>query len=353
MKQSPLSTNTPLEAPFPHAPRVVDRSFLNFSSGDGQELSLAALWARKYVKGLAAREIPVEQAKSLTELTGKDGRSHTASKILQNLSLASALAWSLTEALLSNEIARHEIDPSLINPWEIAADAHRLYQLAFQAYADGITPQRLSVVVGHEFGQVRQKYTAVEPRLIGFVSMQVHYTGQKVLERLSLLERSLVSPYLKVMDDHMYMPLREAYEAAASHVPDSPALMAVQHLLPISTAIAQSVCEQVRRLHPGYQSYSGSLNSVTVLTSSIRDVEMFQVYLCLCALEDSIHSVQRELFPLCVMLYPSLRVRWSLVQDMLRVLSWEMHDQLNASDLAIFLPYLNIFTEMFAPDVFS
>jgi hypothetical protein len=155
------------------------------------------------------------------------------------------------------------------------------------------------------------------------------------------------------MDDHMYMPLQAAYEAAANHPLDSPALSAVQHLLPFSSKIAVSVCNQVCRLHPSYASYSGSLSNPTVKTASIRDVEMFQVYLCLCVLEDDIRSVQQELFPLCVMLYPRLKVSWRLVQDMLKTMGWDMHDRLPANEMATFLPYLRTLTEMFSSDVFQ
>jgi hypothetical protein len=209
------------------------------------------------------------------------------------------------------------------------------------------------VIVGKDFGQVRQKYTSVDRRAIGFVSMQFHYTGQKLLEWLSPTERILWTPYLKVMDDHMYMPLQAAYEAAANHPYDSPALSAVQNLLPVSSRIAISVCQQVARLHPTYQTYSGRLDSITVKTASIRDVEMFQVYLCLCVLEDDIRSVQQELFPLCVMLYPRLKVSWRLVQDMLKTMGWDMHDRLPAENMATFLPYLRTLTEMFSCDVFK
>ncbi|HEY9805661.1 MAG TPA: hypothetical protein V6D04_03785, partial [Candidatus Obscuribacterales bacterium] len=128
---------------------------------------------------------------------------------------------------------------------------------------------------------------------------------------------------------------------------------AVQALLPVSTKIAHAVCNQVGRSHPGYESYSGLLNSAPVRISSIRDVEMFQVYLCLCILEDSIRSVQQELFPLCVMLYPRLNVSWKLVQDMLQTLGWEMHDRLAPDHLALFLPYLRTLTEMFSVEVFQ
>ena len=317
--------------------------------------TLAVLWARKYYLSVASgQERGQPQPKqNLTETTSIESKKKTANKLMQKLNLASAKAWSLTESLLGEEIQRQDINPELINPLEIATDTRELFQKALDAYASGIPPQRLSVMVGRNCGLVRQKYTSVDPRAIGFVSMQFHYTGQKLLEWLTLDEQKVFAPYLKVMDDHMYMPLQAAYEAAAQHDEDSPLLLAVQHLLPLSTKIACEVCQSVSRQHPNYQSYSGALTAETVKISSIRDVEMFQVYLCLCVLDRTIYSVQQQLFPLCVMLYPCLKVSWTLVQEMLLFMSWEIQERLPLQDVPIFHPYLRIFSEMFSQEVFQ
>jgi hypothetical protein len=53
------------------------------------------------------------------------------------------------------------------------------------------------------------------------------------------------------------------------------------------------------------------------------------------------------------MLYPRLRVSWGLVQEMLKIIGWEMYNSLSAEDMAIFLPYLRILTEMFSVEVFE
>ncbi|HAG85240.1 MAG TPA: hypothetical protein DCL61_29850 [Cyanobacteria bacterium UBA12227] len=327
----------------------------NPPSSQSKAHSLAVLWARKYYVSVTAKEdepFSNEIPENLKEVTSTLGRERTAEKLMQKLNWASAQAWSLTETLLSDEIRRHGIDPELVNPMEIAADTRHLFQKTLDAYAKRATPRRLSVIVGKEFGQVRHKYTSVDRRAIGFVSMQFHYTGQKLLQWITPAEQKLWTPYLKVMDDHMYMPLQAAYEAAGNHPYNSPALHAVQRLLPVSTKIAVSVCQQVSRLNPNYETYSGPLTDLTIKTASIRDVEMFQVYLCLCVLEEDIRAVQRELFPLCVMLYPRLRVSWGLVQDMLKTMGWEMYNRLPAEDMAVFLPYLRMLTDMFSGEVF-
>lgn len=281
------------------------------------------------------------------------GRQQTVQSLSQNLSLASAQAWSKTEALLAGEIQRHQINSQLIDPWRIAADSHQLFQQCLEGYRDRVTPARLSVSLAGALGSMRQKYTAEDPRALGFVSMQFHYTGVMLLEQLSPIEQALITPYLKMMDDHLYMPLQSAYQAAADYELNDPSLLAVQQLLLASTPIAHQVCDQVCRQRPNYISHSGELSSPTVRISSLRDVEMFQVYLCLCVLEQNIRSVQQELFPLCVMLYPRLQVRWELVQEMLRSLGWEILDRLSAEHTAIFVPYLKAFSEMFAIEVFQ
>jgi hypothetical protein len=317
--------------------------------------TLAAAWARKYIVSVTSDydEAQVKKVDRLSDYASPEGRQYTTETLMQSLKLASAQAWSMTEKLLSVEILRHGIDSDLLDPWQIAADSHRLFEKALLAYGDRLTAQRLSVVIGDDCGRLRQKYTAEDPRTIGFVSMQFHHTGKILLDQLSPAEHLLFSPYLKVMDDHMYMPLRDAYQAAANHDSGSPELLAVQNLLPISSRIAHRVCDQIRRLNPGYQTHSGSLNSSDVRTSSLRDVEMFQVYLCLCALEGNVSSVQRQLFPLCVMLYPRLKVKWPMVQDMLQVMGWELYGQLSAADMTVLIPYLRTLTEMFSTDVFQ
>lgn len=323
-------------------------------SSNSNAQTLAALWAKKYytaVTGSVETE-QLKKAQTLKEVTSKEGRSRTAKKLLQNLNLASAQAWTATETLLSEEMRRHGINRDSIAPLEIAKDTRHLFQKALSAYSLRATPRHLSVILGKDFGRVRQKYTAVEPRAIAFVGMQFHNTGQSLLQWLSTTEQGLWMPYLKVMDDHMYMPLRDAYAAAANHELDSPAVAAVQHLLPITSKVASKVCSEICRLHPNYRSYNGALTHINVRTSSIRDVEMFQVYLCLCVLEGNVRSVQQELFPLCVMLYPRLQVSWELVQDMLKVMGWAMKLYLKYEDMIIFSPYLGTFSEMFSSEVF-
>jgi Phycobilisome protein len=316
--------------------------------------SLATVWAKRYVVAVSQPdENPTDLVHTLEGYDSAQGRQHTEEKLLRVLRLASAQAWAQTEVLLTEEIYQHGIKPELINPWEIAANSHQVFEKAIQAYGQGTSAQHISLMIGNDCGKLRQKYCQDDARVIGFVSMQFHYTGQMLLEQLDPVEHLLFAPYLKVMDDHLYMPLRDAYLAAAEYDVDSETLRAVQRLLAVSTRIARKVYKRVKSRHPGYHSHSGSLGSAAVRVSSIRDIEMFQVYLCLCLLEGNIRSVQEQLFPLCVMLYPRLNVSWDLVQEMLETMGWEMHKRLLPGDMMQFLPYLRTLSHMFSREVFE
>jgi Phycobilisome protein len=345
--------------------------------------SLAQQWAKKYLQSLEVdtKEQESSEQSDLSEISSPAGRERTAKKIKDSLRSVSATAWNKTEALLSTQVKQHHIDSNFINPWDIAADSFKIYEKALDVYtqpaalrqislvtrvaeesnlldeqallvyAEQVAPNQLATVIGADIGALRRKYTNPDSRVIGYVSMQFHYTSQMLMESLEPLERSLIGAYFKVIDDHLYMPLQRVYEAAARHNYNSPVMSAVQQLLPVSTQIAKNICQRVIELFPAYTSMTGFLSDPVVQTSSIRDVEMFQVYLWVCAFEESIAAIQEELFPLCVMLYPKLEVQWELVRQMLHLLRHEISDRLTPQQANTLMPYFQALSQMFSSEL--
>lgn len=313
-------------------------------SGDNVSV-LAQQWAKKYIRKLDA---PTEQVKDITEAP-----SAIAKDLTLSLRTASSQAWQRTEKFLGEEVKRHDLDPDLIDPWEISKDIHDIYKRTLAKYGESIPPVRLATLIGAEVGRVRRKYTAVDPRVIAFVSMQFHSTGEILLQQQSAEVQNTLRSYFKVIDDHLYMPLHRAYAAAAEHAYDSPTLKLVQQLLPSSTDMAQSICQRVVELYPRHRCHSGLLSHPTVKISSIRDVEMFQIYLWVCLLENSLEALQQELFPLCVMLYPVLNVSWELVQQLVHLLGKEIQQRIQPEEAKVLLPYYLALREMFSPQVFA
>lgn len=80
---------------------------------------------------------------------------------------------------------------------------------------------------------------------------------------------------------------------------------------------------------------------------------MFQIYLWVCLLEQSLEALQRELFPLCLMLYPSLNVTWELVFQMVHLLGKEIQTRAAGYDTSVLTPYYLSLREMFDPKIFQ
>ena len=310
-------------------------------------VNLSKVWAERYIRTVSQ---PPPQPEIKTEA---DQRYAVSQTLAQRLRSVSAQAWNKTENLLSDEVIRHQIDPDSIDPWAIAGDVYEIYDLAFEGYAQGLVPERFAVNVAPKLGLIRAKFTAEDPRVIGFVSMQFHYTGQLLLELVDTAHQDVLGHYFKAIDDHLYMPLQRAYDAAASYPYGSNELNTIHRLLPQSSAIAKRVVTRVTQAFPAHQCYSGPLNSATVKLSSTRDAEMFQTYIWVCLLEKNISVVQQELFPLCVMLYPTFNVKWDIVRYMLTLLEREFAGLLKPEEFAPCSSYLDSLKMMFSPDVFT
>jgi len=361
-------------------PTLIDSLAQDLNSNTHNSVpSLANIWAKKYIQNLqveAPKQKLDDESNNLAEILSPARRTTTATNLLQSLRFSSAQAWAKTESLLIGQLQSHGISPDLIDPWQIATDSRDLLDQALKVYtANGEnrlvefdvfghgqsfkletysqlpTVGQLSVAIAPSVGKIRKKYTSEDPRTLGFVSMQFHYSGQMLLKSLQPLEQLVVNSYFKVIDDHLYMPLQRAYEAAANLDYEDASLQAVRQLLPLTSEIARQISQKTLRMYADYQCHSGVLSSPQVRISSVRDIEMFQVYLCLCVLEGSVASIQQELFPLCVMLYPPLKVSWELVRTLLRLLNQALYSYLDEQYMRIFAPYLTALSEMFGDDV--
>jgi Phycobilisome protein len=279
-------------------------------------------------------------------------RAGMAKKMLESLRSVSAQSWIKTENLLSKILVEHGVNTDLIDPWQISGGIHQVYKLAIEAYAEQQSPYRIVNKISPVLGQVRTSVTEIDPRVIGFVAMQYHYTGIQLMELLPDSEQENFGSYVKILDDHLYMPLQRAYQAAGNHPSDAMALQSVRTLMPAMTRIAERVVDRVNQLYPRYRSHSGFLTDPTIRTSSIRDVEMFQVYMWVCLLEGNLHALETELFPLCVMIYPRLNVSWELVSQMTHLLRKEVATYLSPEQAKYCEPFYEILRRIFSAEVF-
>lgn len=319
------------------------------------ESSLAQQWAKKYVRSLTEQPVETQDSQvhpSTSIHRRRSVRERAADRLLDSLREISIRAWSQTEELLAEEIKRHQLDRRLVNPWEISQDAFKIFEKALEICMQPSGLQSIPAMLGPDIGKVRKKYTSEDPRVMAFVSMQFHFTGFLLQGQLNPFEQSLMGNCFKIIDDHLYMPLHRAYEAAAQHPANSLPLKLVQTLLPKSGETAAQVVDRVAELYANYVTYSGLLSSPMVRVSSQRDVEMFQIYLWVSVLEQNFSIIQEELFPLCLMLYPRLKVHWELVRQMLHLLGKAASRELDPTLFRLYSPYLYALQDMFSPTTF-
>jgi len=311
---------------------------------------LIKLWTARYLPDLSLLpdrkgDFPTVE---LAETASQEGRIKTSVKVRRSLQLNCDLAGLETHALFSYV-------PNVIN----LSDARRIAQSVGQVYEKMLNiyqrqqspsyylrfmetssllfrklalPALMLPVIQQLAEEIDpillhlqdQHVSSADPRAIGFITTNFHLSAQMLMKQLTLCEQTLLNPYLKFVEEQVCIPWQRLCASAASHAPHSPDLALVEHLLEMSYAIAQSVYDRGLQSYPHHRSRRGTLHERTIAISTLRDLNMFQGYLCLCILEGNMNAVEQELLPLCVAVFPSIEVQWELVEDMLQWLEMEL-----------------------------
>lgn len=326
-------------------------------SVDEQVITLEAIqWAEQSYANLTAENSHRSTTIALKELeidiqAFDPDRARLVAQLMQILNLISTRAWHQMETLLGGDLqhslfARNQVSYSLL-----IEEINNLYHHALEAFAEYEHPSCLSVSIGKKIMLLRQKYTQLNPLFLAVLGMQLHYTGKMLMEWMAISQRRIFFFYFKALEDYFCIPRGQVYALLADSSPHSQPLMAVKNLMSLSTVIADQVYQQINHLHPQYPRWAGCFNNSLSLNSSTRDIELFQVYLCWCALEHSLHPIQEELFPVCVMLYPRLQMNWKFVQNTLACLEQELENHLSPENFSIFYPYVQFLHEIFSDQV--
>jgi hypothetical protein len=193
-----------------------------------------------------------------------------------------------------------------------------------------------------------QLMLAPDRRTLGFMTTQFHFSSKFLLEKLTLAEQVLLVPYFKFVEEQVSIPWQRVCTAAAKYSPDTPPIKMVERCLPVTQEIASIVYRRTAQVYCDHRSRRGDLREAGVMNSTIRDLEMFQVYLWLCFLEKDIATLEQTLIPLCVLVFPSVGVKWELARQTIRFLVNEVMDRLEPAQRTLMLPYTQALQDMFA-----
>ncbi len=329
---------------------------------------LLKLWAKRYEPDLSPLPLVADHPLSyepLVNAASAEGRALTAAKLHERLiEIRCRMAELQTNAL-------YGYIPNILD----LAEAKRLPDYAFQIYAKLIeiyqqqslniellpsVPSMAAVVLPHRtlaawgMPAIDELATALEPvllefqeqhiiskdwRTLGFITTLLNFTNQLLPSKLTVPEQVLIKPYLKFIEEQVALPWQRVCTAAAAYEVGSPAFALVERMFPASHDIAKSAYQRLVQLLPEHRSRRGALNNPGINHSCIRDLEMFQAYLWLCFLEQSLAPVEEELVDLCVMVLPSVDVKWEMIELWNQVLADEVLSRVTPDERALLLPY--------------
>lgn len=335
---------------------------------------LIKLWAARYLPDLSilpARkgEFPVE---ALVRSASLAGRTQTVERTKRLLRLNCEIAGLETKSLFA-------YIPNIVNLAEARHLAHQVeqvYEAVLDIYLQQPPPSHYLQFIdasSNLFSKLalpslllptitnlaetlelillemqEQHLRARDRRTIGFITTQFHFSTREVLKQLTPCEQVLLTPYLKFVEEQVCIPWQRLCAAALDVVPGSPPFLLVEHMLPLSQKIAETVYEQALTTHHDATSRRGALGEPDIAASTIRDLNMFQGYLWLCVLENRMAAIEKELLPLCQVVFPSIGVSWELVESVLQLLVDEIQAHLKPDERTLLLPYTRAMQSIFA-----
>jgi hypothetical protein len=327
---------------------------------------LLNLWAERYTVDVSSLSKNPKFYGELVKAARPEARSLTASKLLNNV---------LSRTMAQVEIhakSLYEYIPELINSQsgiKITQFACEVYQklvfvyqqqsglvvtpvtkqTAINGIAEPITLllraipdiENIAKQLEESLLKYQEQHSMTnDRRLIGFLTTLFKFSNKILISQLTSVEKVLLCPYFKFVEEQISLPWQRICVAAASHQPGSQTLTLVERMLPLTDEISSTVYFKMLQRFPEHRNLRGGLGDPDVTHSSLRDLHMFQCYLWLCVLEGNLKPVENELVPLCVMVLPSVGVKWDMTHKWLRLLFDEIESRLMPEDQPIVLNYI-------------
>lgn len=173
---------------------------------------------------------------------------------------------------------------------------------------------------------------------LGFMTTQINLTNALLLQGLDPIERALAGAYLKFLEDHLAMPWQRMCAAALHHKGGSAIFSVVERMLPMMSEISMATYSQWSHDFPYYHTRRGRLDCPEVKHSSLRDFDMFQVYLWLSFLQGHTRVIKEELVVLCRVVYGQIGIPWEMTLRGTKLLADKLLSCLEPHELSLVEP---------------
>ncbi|NER83891.1 MAG: hypothetical protein F6K42_30980 [Leptolyngbya sp. SIO1D8] len=333
---------------------------------------LVNIWAARYCPDLSVLSVgsdPVVRHQ-LREAASENGRVQIAHKLDERLIKEKCVL----AAIRTKELLAHCKALDLVEAGRLADSASRVYRKLLEVYQESSSvvampskrrlwetfgdaslvtwgmPQIEKLAYGLEplLLELQEQYLVSKDwRSLSFITTQINFSNALLREQLTPVERVLMNPYLKFVEEQVALPWQRVCAAAAKHSPDSPIFMVVEQNLPMASEISTAIYYQLRGFFPNHSSRRGGLDNPGVKHSCLRDLDMFQAYLWLCTLEKSLKFVEQELLAMCIMVFESLGILWKMTTKANELLMHEILERLEFHQKSLINPYTKGMVEAF------
>jgi len=336
---------------------------------------LVKLWAQRYTPDLSPLASKPDKASAYGALSiaaSPEGRAATAIKLNQRLIEIKCQMAAIETNCLYGYVPKivDFSDAKLLAPY-----AFEIYQKLIDIYQQSsgtISPYTLTSLIAAansnktsptSWGMPVEKLAKeLEPLLIafqgqhialrdwrtlGFITTLLNFSNKLMPDKLTLPEQILIKPYFRFVEEQVALPWQRICAAAARHQLDSSALILVEQMIPQSLEIAHAVYYKLVQLLPNHRSRRGGLDDPGIKHSCLRDLQMFQGYLWLCLLEDTMNPIEHELVDLCVMVMTGVKVKWEMTELWNKLLIEEIISRITLGQKSILQPYASAMEKAF------
>jgi hypothetical protein len=338
---------------------------------------LTELWSARYTVDLSSLSENPKFYGELVKTASPEARALTVAKLLKHI------LKNMYQEIETQAISFYEYIPDILTSTDvrnITQIAYKVYQNLLEIYqkesglavfpvtkreVDTMGPMTVSedislmlsgipdiIRLAKEMEEIllkfQEKYVATEDwRTVGFLTTVFHLSNKLIINNLTPPEKVLLCPYFKFIEEQVAMPWERVCAASSKHDLAAPAFTLVEKMVPMASDISSTVFCRILQLFPYHRSKRGNLSHPDVASSFLRDLDMFQAYLWLSILEDTLRPIERELVPLCVMVMPSVGVAWELMNKSKRLLVDEILSRVPSKPSTLLLNYTQGMEEAF------
>ncbi|ESA34774.1 hypothetical protein N836_15250 [Leptolyngbya sp. Heron Island J] len=322
---------------------------------------LVNMWVGRYFPNLTTLPEDFYHHRQLLNTVSKQGRTYTAHKLKQPvIDQACSLAAVRTRDLYSHHGASYFKETA-----NLAKITSRIYERLLEIYQE-----TTSVVSSSQKNQenllldsslaiwgiptIGEVVTALSPFLkelqdwhshaknwqsAGFITTQITLSNAILLERLDPVEQVFLNCYFNFLEEQVALPWQRMCSAAADHSSNSPLFKLVERLLPSTREISVATYNKWKHVFPIYYGNRGAIEHPATRHSSIRDFDMFQVYLWISLLEGNFILIEQELLTLCAIVNSTLKIPWDMTADGTVLLINEILSRLETDEKNRVRPY--------------